>query len=67
MDRVTVKGTQGVLGQAGHGAYARGSVPSYDPGQDRAAPPVHEERGKTPALLLPMGTRTGNRTVHRIL
>jgi hypothetical protein len=35
--------------------------------RNQAVPPVGEERGLPPALLPVGGTRTGNRTLHRVL
>ena len=49
------------------GAHAGSAIPSADAREDRAIPPVDEERGEARQLLQPVGARARDRTLRRAL
>ena len=61
------KDLQEYLRGAGHDAHPRSPVPSADAGEDRALPPLHEERREATALRLPVGARCRGARFRRLL
>ncbi len=62
-----LEGSTGVSRRARHDAHPREAVSPADPGQDRALPPLDEERGQARALPLPVAARAGHPRFRRLL